>query len=257
MLKTAPFIPMPEVSFFYLIIAITTAVIFFFFLIKYYKNGMTYKNSFNSQNKLIKIERQRISSEIHDEVGSGLTAIKLFTEHASRIRPDVKEIQTIKLMIDEITQKINEIIWSTNTEDDHLESLIYFIEEQIRQLFEHTQIRFRSELPTLIPDCRIDNQSKRECYLLIKEIAHNALKHAKATEVKLTISFDEEQMIISVKDNGIGFNPELNKGKGMGMENIKIRTERLKGSMIIERYKGTMVNIKIPIMLNLVQDGKK
>lgn len=228
------------------------AFVFFFFIFKYYKSGKFYEKMFIRQGKIISQERTRISSEIHDEIGSGLTAIKLYTEHASKIRPDVKEIQHIKVMIDEISQKINEIIWTTNTENDELENLVYFIENQTRQLFKHTDIDFHSEIDQNIPDLHISNQSKRECYLLIKEIAHNALKHARATSVKLIFNFDSEHIIISFRDDGTGFDIENTKGKGMGLENIRLRAERLKGTMVMEQYKGTMISVKIPFKPNLV-----
>ncbi|KLT67013.1 sensor histidine kinase [Pedobacter sp. BMA] len=225
--------------------------VFFFFIFKYYKSGKFYEKMFIKQGKIISQERTRISSEIHDEIGSGLTAIKLYTEHASKTRPDVREIQHIKVMIDEISQKINEIVWSTNTENDELDNLVYFIEDQTRQLFKHTEIRFHSEIDQNIPDLHISNQSKRECYLLIKEIAHNALKHAKATSIKLLFNFDNEHMIISFRDDGTGFDIGNSKGKGMGLENIRLRAERLKGTMIMEQYKGTMISVKIPLKPNL------
>ena len=227
------------------------AFVFFFFIFKYYKSGKFYEKMFIRQGKIISQERKRISSEIHDEIGSGLTAIKLYTEHASKTRPDVKEIHHIKVMIDEISQKINEIIWSTNTENDELENLVYFIEDQTRQLFKHTEIDFHSEIDQNIPDLHISNQSKRECYLLIKEIAHNALKHARAHSVKLLFNFDNEHIIISFRDDGTGFDIENTKGNGMGLENIRLRTERLKGTMVMEQYKGTMISVKIPFQPNL------
>ncbi|WP_231427152.1 sensor histidine kinase [Pedobacter sp. Leaf250] len=225
---------------------------FIYLTIQFYFSSNLYKKNLRNQRNLINLERERISSEIHDEIGSGLTAIKLYAEHASKSKSDVKEIQILKGMIDEISQKINEIIWSTNSENDHLESLVYFIEDQVRQLFKHSKIYFQSEIEQNIPETKIDNQGKRECYLLIKEIAHNALKHSKASKFKLTIYFNANDMIITVKDNGIGFDFKQNTGKGMGLENIRNRAERINGTITIEQYKGTMISVKIPLKADFV-----
>jgi len=221
------------------------------FLLKYYKAALKFKKKYKNQALLIKAERDRISGEIHDDIGSGLTAIKLYAEHLARSKPEVSELKNLEGMIGEITVKIREIIWSSNTESDHLESLIYFIDEQVRKLFEHTDIIFTSELPEYIPAIELESQSRRDCYLIAKEIGHNVLKHSKASEVKLLIEVEKDQLIFSIKDNGIGFDPAGQKSTGVGMENIRIRTKRLKAGLIIENYRGTRVRINIPMKHNL------
>ncbi|MCX2574866.1 sensor histidine kinase [Pedobacter sandarakinus] len=225
--------------------------IFIFLTIRFYRLANRYKKRFINQNKLIKAERDRISSEIHDEIGSGLTGLKLYSEISARLRPEIGELKTIDTMIREISLKIKEIIWSSNANSDYLESLIYFIEEQVRKLFEHTPIKFRAELPEIIPHLELESQSRRDCYLIAKEIAHNVVKHAQATEVLLLIEIEKEQLILSIKDNGIGFDPANVKSSGMGINNIKTRTERLKAGLIIENYKGTRMRINIPMKHNL------
>jgi len=222
------------------------------FLLKYYRTALKFKKKYKNQAALIKAERDRISGEIHDEIGSGLTAIKLYAEHSARAKPQVTELKNIEDMIGEITLKIREIIWSSNTESDYLENLIYFMDEQIRKMFEHTDILFTSELPEVIPSIELESQSRRDCYLIAKEIGHNALKHAHATEVKLLIEVEKDQLIFSIKDNGIGFDPAVHKSTGVGMENIRIRTGRLKAGLIIENYRGTRVRINIPMKYNIL-----
>lgn len=220
-------------------------------LMRYYRIAVKFKKKCKNQAVLIKTERDRISGEIHDDIGSGLTAIKLYAEHAARSKPDIRELKNIEDMISDTTVKIREIIWSSNAASDNLESLIYFIDEQIRKLFEHTDIIFTSELPEFIPAIELQSQSRRDCYLIAKEIGHNILKHAQASEVKLLIEVEKDQLIFSMKDNGIGFDPAAQKSTGVGMENMRIRTKRLKAGLIIENYRGTRVRINIPMKHNL------
>jgi len=205
------------------------------------------KTKYLEQKKFIHAERQRISAEMHDEIGAGLSAIKLFSEMAARNRQDVEELRQINAMINEIADKINEIIWSTNTESDNLESLFDFIENQSRKLFEHSDISFTANLPQTIPDGTVSSQVRRNNYLLIKEILHNALKHSRATKVHLGISINNRLILYHVKDNGTGFDPGISKINSMGLSNVKLRIENLRGSFTIENYKGTSVLIKIPI----------
>ncbi|RZL39897.1 MAG: hypothetical protein EOO93_31595, partial [Pedobacter sp.] len=219
-------------------------------------NHYSHRN-YIEQKKYIDAERQRISSEMHDEIGAGLSAIKLFSEVASKNRKDVDEIRQINVMINEMADKINEIIWSTNAESDNLESLFDFIEGQSRKLFEHSSITFTASMPNDIPDVIITSQIRRNNYLLIKEVVHNALKHSKATTVHLGISISNGLVIYSIKDNGIGFDPNVTKINAMGLSNIKLRIERLKGSLIIENYKGTGILIKIPLEGMIMKFEKK
>lgn len=219
-------------------------------------NDYSHRN-YIEQKKYIDAERQRISSEMHDEIGAGLSAIKLFSEVASKNRKDVDEIRQINVMINDMADKINEIIWSTNAESDNLESLFDFIEGQSRKLFEHSSITFTASMPNNIPDVIISSQIRRNNYLLIKEVVHNALKHSKGTTVHLGISISNGLIIYSVKDNGIGFDPNVSKINAMGLSNIKLRIERLKGSLIIENYKGTGILIKIPLEGMIMKFEKK
>ncbi|TCD01971.1 hypothetical protein EZ449_19435 [Pedobacter frigidisoli] len=201
----------------------------------------------NANAQLVELERQRISSEIHDEVGSGLTAIKLFAELITEKRQDISELSQLNLMIKAISEKINDIIWTTNSEKNSLEQLIYHIEEQLTQLLQHSNIKLTSNIPIFIQKHEISSDFKKECYLLLKEIAHNALKHAKATEVTLLVSFENDCMTISFSDNGIGFDEKLIKKTGMGLDNLRMRAKRINGDLLIENHNGTRVTLTIPL----------
>lgn len=222
-----------------------------FFFIRYYRMAKYLKHREEIKSRLIQEERERISGEIHDDIGSGLTALKLYTEHIGKLKPDVTEIRDIHKMVDEISTKIREIIWTSNADSDYLENLIYFIDEQLRKIFDQSNIKFRSQLPDEIPNLQLESNSKRDCFLITKEVAHNIIKHSKADEVTLLIEIEREQMIISIKDNGIGFDPLEKNSNGMGLINIKERAERLHAGLIIENYKGSRVRLNIPMKHNL------
>ncbi|MCZ4244155.1 sensor histidine kinase [Pedobacter punctiformis] len=221
-----------------------------------YRNYAFSKSKYFEQQKFIKLERQRISGEIHDEIGAGISAIKLYAELATKKREDVDEIKQINIMINELALKINEIVWSTNAESDDLESLLYYIEEQTRNLFKHSEIIFEASIPQNIPNLAMDSQSRRNCYLLVKEVAHNTIKHSKAKKVKLEIVIQNGIIIFSIKDDGIGFDPNLTKINSMGLTNVKQRIEKLKGELVIENYKGTEILIRIPLEGNVAPNSK-
>lgn len=238
-------------SLFFALILLLTYIIIRNYALKRQSNSRYLK-----QQQFIRLERQRISSEIHDEVGAGISAIKLYAELACKKRANVEEIKQISLMVNELAVKINEVVWSTNAESDNLESLLYYIAEQTGKQFEYSDITFEASIPQDIPDLVVSSQSRRNCYLIIKEIAHNTLKHSKASQVKLKIAILEGSIIFTIKDDGIGFDPNATKINSMGLANIKLRIEKLKGSFVIENYKGTVISISIPVKDNIMPDFK-
>ncbi|RYF25298.1 MAG: hypothetical protein EOO42_04080 [Flavobacteriales bacterium] len=199
------------------------------------------------QQQFIRAERQRISGEIHDDIGSGLFAIQLFADTASKSRADVPEIKQISEMVDEMSEKIHEIIWSTNSESDNLENLLYYTEHQTIKLFENTAIKYLPNFPIEVPEIIINSQGRRNTYLLVKEIVHNAIKHAQATEVATTATVTDDTLLFIIKDNGVGFDPKDARQNAMGIKNIRKRIEKLNGSLILENYNGTIVKVKIPL----------
>jgi signal transduction histidine kinase len=158
-----------------------------------------------------------------------------------------EELSHLSRMILDISDKIREVIWTTNVENDNLENLLYYIQFNMERLFEHSIIAFRSEIPDDVVEMNVESQCRRNIYLIVKELGHNAIKHSKASQLTLTISVEDDMLVIVVKDNGIGFNSQNPEKAGMGLENIRLRIINLKGSFAIENYKGTVAIIRIPL----------
>ncbi|QKJ30231.1 hypothetical protein HQ865_10800 [Mucilaginibacter mali] len=223
---------------------------------------LSLKKAFDTQQQLILAERQRISSEMHDDIGPGVFTIKLLADRAGKSENAGPEIDQIKNMVSDLSAKIREVIWSTHIGNDNLEILIYYTYAQINLLFEHSNIRLVDDLPDEIPDMKITVQSRRTIYLLVKEIVHNAIKHSGASTIELKMFTDEQSLHISVKDNGVGIkagnSPSKGSGSGMGLGNIRSRVEKLNGELSIENKGGAHISIKIPLKtLQVVEFDKK
>jgi len=216
------------------------------------------KKAFDTQQQLILGERQRISAEMHDDIGSGVFAIQSLADTASKNENAGPEIGQIKNMVSDLSVKIREVIWSTNVGNDNLENLFYYTYFQINKLFEHSDIDFVSELPDDIIDLKINGISRRNIYLLVKELVHNAIKHSKATTIELKMFADEQTLHIAVNDDGVGINPNSARPNGMGLGNIRSRVEKLNGNLLIENNEGAHISIKIPLSeLQVIEFDKK
>jgi len=232
-------------------------IVFYGYVVMLYKR-LALKKAFDTQQQLILAERQRISAEMHDDIGSGVFAIQSLADAASKNENAGPEIGQIKNMVSDLSVKIREVIWSTSVGNDNLENLLYYTYYQVNKLFEHSEIDFVSELPDDIIDLKITVLSRRNIYLLVKELVHNAIKHSKATTIELKMFTDEQTLYLSVDDNGVGINPNNARPNGMGLGNIRSRVEKLNGNLLIENNDGAHISIKIPLSaLQVVEFDKK
>jgi signal transduction histidine kinase len=214
----------------------------------YYRNLLAARKTEFEKKLAIEKERQRISSDMHDDIGASLSAIKLFAGNVKQSPGSDIAIPEIYEMVSDLSDKTREVIWSLSQVYDTLESLIYYIGSTADKLFEHSGIKFRTILPENIPDCKIDNDKRRDVYLIMKEALNNIIKHANATEALLEFIILNNCLSIKIQDNGIGF-PVYPKEKinGQGMINIKNRIKNLGGEIVIERANGTIINLTIPL----------
>jgi signal transduction histidine kinase len=197
----------------------------------------------------VQYERQRISAEMHDDIGAGLSGIRLMTEMAKMKSKDdesVSEIEKIYNSVGDISSKMKEVIWSLNTENDSLGNLLSYLQKQARLMMEHYPGSFTITMPEHIPDTKIGGEIRRHIYLAVKEALHNIIKHSGADKVKLAIVC-EGKLIIKVSDNGKGMNTVESSNAGNGLKNMKNRMEQLGGKFSVENNNGLTLIFEIPL----------
>ncbi len=217
-----------------------------YILISYFLNKRTFRRILHRQQESIMQERQRISSEIHDDIGAGIFAIKLFADRERENLKDKEDIGYISLIVNDMAQKIREIIWSTNVENDNLPDLITYLKYQSIDLFEHSETTFVARIPDDIPQVTVAGRNRREILLLVKEFLHNAIRHSNASRITLDISIRDKFLDISIRDNGKGMDLLSVKANSMGLKNAKARMERLQGAIDIQIKQGTQIFLEIP-----------
>jgi len=178
-------------------------------------------------------ERERIARDVHDDLGSGLSALSLMTEIAqykSSTDDLKKELLKINSASRELSGKIREVIWMVNAKHDSLASLFSYMNQYALELLDNAEIDCNIALPDPIPDATISGELRRTLFLAFKEALNNILKHAGATKVVVDFSANEKKLLISVKDNGKGFDPSLLIGStGNGLLNMQARMRDIGG----------------------------
>jgi ligand-binding sensor domain-containing protein/signal transduction histidine kinase len=194
-------------------------------------------------------ERLRISQDMHDEVGAGLTEIGILSELAKRnIRsPQEAEIQMQRVSETsrETIASIGEIIWAINPKNDMLDDLVAYLRHYTARYLGQTGITVNFDIPESIPDFHVSAESRRNVFLVIKETLHNIVKHSKATAVIMTISFTKGHLDIIVKDNGKGFSASDTSRFGNGLHNMEKRMSTIGGGFVIESKPGEGTSVAI------------
>ncbi len=193
-------------------------------------------------------ERQRISADMHDELGAGMTAIRLMSEIArNKMKENTPvEIDKISHSADEVLNKMNAIIWSMNSGNDTLDNLISYIRAYALEYFDNTPVGCRVITPEHIEPKDISGDKRRNIFLCVKETLNNALKHSGASLLKIEFETNNH-LLIRISDNGTGIDLQKVRQFGNGLKNIARRMESIGGSYHIENNNGTMTTLTLPL----------
>jgi signal transduction histidine kinase len=193
-------------------------------------------------------ERERISADMHDELGSGMTAIRLMSEIARKKMKENTpvEIEKISHSADEVLNKMNAIIWSMNSGNDTIDNLVSYIRSYAIEYFENTPIDCRISTPEHIDPTELTGDKRRNLFLCVKETLNNVLKHSKATELKIDFKI-EQALTIKIMDNGVGIDMQKIRQFGNGLKNIAKRMESIGGIYQIENNTGTVTTLRLPL----------
>lgn len=210
--------------------------------------------SFQKQLMQSRIEVQEetsslLAKELHDNVGQLLTGSKILMGLAERqIAAQVTMPDTLLQAQQSLEKAIQELRTLSKALDADWISRFNFIEnlhQQVQRINENGVIHCTLSVPgqalTLSPDKQI------MLFRIVQEGIHNAMKHSGTNDISINISHGEDRIAILITDTGSGWNPEAEQG--MGVTNMRQRTELLGGSFAIESVpgNGTQIAINIPL----------
>lgn len=190
-------------------------------------------------------ERRRISRDVHDDLGSSISGIKLLSEIIYKKTKDEelkKEHKRLLSMQLETTQKIRDIIWVLNNDNNSIESLAWYCHNYAESMLKSFSINLNSYIDDNLPAINIDNENRKSFFLCVKEAINNILKHSKGDNVSLTISFINNEFKICLEDNGKGLEKSFRGDQCFGLKNMKKRMDLINGDFNLEvRENGTKV----------------
>jgi signal transduction histidine kinase/ligand-binding sensor domain-containing protein len=195
--------------------------------------------------------RQRMAMDLHDDLGAELSSILLLTR-MEREHPVPGSLERVEHLIGTLTEKVKEVIWSTDPGSDTLEATLAFIQRYTIKLCERHGLRVRTTIPTMLPRIELDAGKRRELYLIAKEAVNNTVKHAHATAFTLIVAVDDRYLTLDLADDGCGGTSRGKEDLGHGLRNMTTRAEVIGATIeILEvRPHGTRILLRMPIDLS-------
>ncbi len=199
-------------------------------------------------------ERRRIAQELHDGLGQSLTAIRL---HLNALESDVSHfaqknqeaLEKVKLILQTTTQEVKAIsrdLMPNVLKDYGLVKALEFLAQTINDT---NQVRVELQVYGL--EHEPDQARKVGLYRVAQELINNALKHAEATQIDVQLVKHATSVVLTVEDNGRGFNvpAEDSPRSSFGLRNIETRVKFLDGTFEIDSRLGTGTSVTVEIPL--------
>lgn len=187
-------------------------------------------------------ERERIARDMHDDLGSRLTHISLLADLTKRAKtgqtPD--KLDELNRASREAARAVEEIVWAANPGNDTLASLMTYMTQHAGNVLSAAGIACRVDAADEWPECYLSPERRHSAFMAFKEAINNLVKHAHATEVRLSLRPEGNQAHIRIADNGRGFNQNADRQDEQdGLDNMANRMTKIGGSCRIESQPGS------------------
>ncbi len=147
-----------------------------------------------------------------------------------------------------MVNKLNDIVWLTNPDQDEMKKLLHRLEEYAFQMTAVKNIQLNSDFSSLEKGFSLNSETRRNIYLIFKEAINNAVKYSNASVLSLHAEMTNESIVLSISDNGKGFD-SANVKQGNGLKNIYSRAEELNASCLITGGPGNGTSIRLSLKL--------
>ncbi len=214
----------------------------------YYLRNIEKQKALLEKQKAIEQERNRIAADMHDDLGSGLTKITYLSHAALQHSDNNLDLVKINKTSAELVENMSEIIWAMKDENNNLTDLLLYIKTYALEYCAANNLTCNINMPVNYAERIVKGENRRHIYLAIKEILHNIVKHAKATQVTIDVHYDN-YWHVTIRDNGIGFSYETGQGlkNGNGLKNIHKRLAAVRGTVVFTQDNGTTCQLTIPL----------
>ncbi|MEJ1222125.1 tetratricopeptide repeat-containing sensor histidine kinase [Sediminicola sp. 1XM1-17] len=200
-------------------------------------------------------EQKRVSEELHDSILGQMLGIRLVLsglnnkngETETKQRAEyLKKLQEVEEEVRTISHELNDAAYQK------IHNFIYSVEDLLKSIETTSPVDCNLEYTTDLEWDRLNSEVKINIYRILQESLQNCVKHALAKNIEVTLDANENEILVGISDDGVGYQVKREK-KGIGLKNIISRVQKMKGSVDIKSKigKGTTLLVKIPIQNKL------
>jgi ligand-binding sensor domain-containing protein/two-component sensor histidine kinase len=198
--------------------------------------------------------RQKIANDLHDDIGSTLNSISVYSEVASQqLQSNTENVKNIlqkmggasRNMID----TMNDIVWSVNPKNDQFENILQRMKYFAGELLSGKNILLQFNADEKLKSVKLSMDKRKNFYLIFKEALNNACKYSKAKQVSVNIADEAGKLMMMIKDDGIGFD-ENNIHAGNGLKNMQARAEEMNARLNIQSKLNEGTKIELVMQVN-------
>ena len=216
----------------------------------YYLRQMIRQKSLLEKKQAVEKERTRIATDMHDDLGAGLSRIKFLSEtigiKKQQDLPIDEDIGKIREFAHEMIDKMGEIVWALNEKNDTLTDLLSYTRSYTVEYLGQNGIDCTVDMPAQLPPGQVSGEFRRNIYLTVKEALHNIVKHAQASHVQFRVTVSQH-LRIYLADDGIGMLSSPSRPFRNGVTNMHKRISEIGGQLRFTGTAGTVVEIEVPI----------
>ncbi|MEP0262537.1 tetratricopeptide repeat protein [Dokdonia sp.] len=189
-------------------------------------------------------ERQRISEDLHDNLGSKLSTIKLYMDEVKA--NDSEILKKISILLDETYDEVRNIAHEKQSSTQIDKGLIPAVKLMANRINGSKKLDIK--VVNIDFNYQISTSKELQLFRIIQELLSNTIKHAKAKQAIIQFSEDNNQLNFVYEDDGLGFDKNSKK-EGIGLSNIERRIRKINGSLSIDSIpgNGTTVIVNVPI----------
>jgi len=257
-LKMIGFLPYPQITYVFLPIGAVIEVVTLSLGLGNRINR-TQKEKTQVQKELVKQlqenekVRQRIARDLHDDLGSTLSSIRILSEFAeNQTKNNPQEVPNLLNRIKNSTQKLQEnlqdIVWTTQSKDDNIEELLVRIRQFGGEILEAKNINYHLKSDEKLNKISIPPTIQYDIFMIFKEAINNIVKYANARNVFVNFALNNNFIELKIEDDGAGFDKNQEKD-GNGLKNMPHRAENINGKIeiISSEGRGTKIILSMPV----------
>jgi signal transduction histidine kinase/ligand-binding sensor domain-containing protein len=204
--------------------------------------------------------RSRIAADLHDDLGTSLAQVSILTELGRRhLAAEPGDPERVGGVLGEIGETARELldaladtVWAVDPRQDDLASLLARVEQTARELLEPQGIDVRVDVTGEVEGIAIPPERRRQLFLLLKEALHNASRHSRSRNVRLTFTRLRDRLDAEVRDDGIGMSSEPSPPRldgGRGMPSMRERAQALGSQLFVDSAPGKGTIIRLSVLL--------